>query len=471
MVPLGYARLDAEFVRKSLVRILVTSQTLDYHAPWNPGRIGRSVGSGFIISETQILTNAHVVSNAKFIIVDKDGDPKKYAARVLHIAHDCDLAVLTVDDPAFFIGTNSLEFGPIPELHSTVTACGYPIGGQRMSVTRGVVSRVEFRTYSHSGLDSHLTIQIDAAINPGNSGGPVMQDGKVVGVAFQGYSGSVAQNTGYMIPTPVIGRFLDDIRDTTYDGYVELGVNYHNLLNPSYRARLKLPEGPGGVVVTTVLKAGSAYGVLEPGDVLLSIDGHPINADGHIRIGGKYVQLEEVVERKFHGDEVKFEIIRNNEKLERNVPLKGAWPFAIFARDYDRKPEFVLFAGLLFQPLSHNLLTAYKNTDLDLNHYYSRFVSDEIYRDHPEIIVLSAILRDPVNTHCEDLVNAMVDEVNGRKIKTLKDLANAFDRKPDRYVIKMIGKGKPIVLELNEVEIAQNNIKQRYGIVSEQFVE
>ena len=131
----------------------------------NPGRIGSGVGSGFIISGSRIMTNAHVVSNAKFISIDKDGDPKKYPARVVHIAHDCDLALLTVDIPDFFSGTNELDFGGIPELHSTVTAYGYPIGGERMSVTEGVVSRIEFRTYTHSGLDSHLAAQIDAAIN------------------------------------------------------------------------------------------------------------------------------------------------------------------------------------------------------------------------------------------------------------------------------------------------------------------
>src|SRR5437016_4809397 len=82
-----------------------------------------------------------------------------------------------------------LKFGGIPALESTVSAYGYPIGGERMSVTTGIVSRVDFRLYTHSSVDQHLAIQISAQINPGNSGGPVMQDTKVVGVAFQGYSG------------------------------------------------------------------------------------------------------------------------------------------------------------------------------------------------------------------------------------------------------------------------------------------
>src|SRR5436190_23596577 len=124
-------------------------------------------------------------------------DPMKYIATVDHITNYCDLALHKVIDPSFFNDTKPLGIGGIPELESTVSVFGYPIGGERLSVTQGVVSRVDFRTYTHSVVDSHLSIQIDAAINPGNSGGPVLQDGKVVGVAFQGYSGDVAQNVGY----------------------------------------------------------------------------------------------------------------------------------------------------------------------------------------------------------------------------------------------------------------------------------
>ncbi|PYJ43759.1 MAG: serine protease, partial [Verrucomicrobia bacterium] len=149
-------------------------------------------------------TNAHVVANSRYLTVERDGDPNKYPATVQFIANDCDLALITVSAPDFFKNMIPLKFGGIPALESTVSAYGYPIGGERMSVTTGIVSRIDFQLYTHSSIDQHLAIQISAQINPGNSGGPVMQDGKVVGVAFQGYSGDVAQGVAYMIPTPVI---------------------------------------------------------------------------------------------------------------------------------------------------------------------------------------------------------------------------------------------------------------------------
>ena len=129
----------------------------------------------------------------------------------------------------------------------------------------GSFPRVDFRAFAHSGVDYHLAVQIDAAINPGNSGGPVLQDSRVVGVAFQGYSGSVAQNTGYMIPTPVIHRFLHDVKDGDYDYYPDLAVSHFNIQNPAQRRALKLPNNGLGVFVSSSDSAGSVGDAVQTG--------------------------------------------------------------------------------------------------------------------------------------------------------------------------------------------------------------
>src|ERR1700736_5310235 len=78
-------------IRKSLVRISTTSQDPDYKVPWNPGTMSGGVGAGFVIDGNRILTNAHVVSNARFISVQRENDPRQYSGQVKFIAHDCDL--------------------------------------------------------------------------------------------------------------------------------------------------------------------------------------------------------------------------------------------------------------------------------------------------------------------------------------------------------------------------------------------
>jgi len=454
-------------VADSLVRIEVTSQEPDYRRPWTGGTIGGGSGSGFVIDGKRILTNAHVVSNGRFLSVSREGDPAVYPARVLHVAHDCDLALVTVDDPKFFRGAVPLEFGGTPAIESTVSVFGYPIGGDRLSVTRGIVSRIDFQPYSHSGVDSHLTVQIDAAINPGNSGGPVLQDGKVVGVAFQGYSGEVAQNVGYMIPTPVIRRFLKDVEDGHYDHYVDISLSYHPTHNPALRAALGLKDDDTGVYVGTVYAGGASDGLIHEGDVLLAIDGLPISSDGTVPIDGAPTEMAEVVERKFKGDKVAFDVLRDGKTLKVEIPLERAWPFAMQANAYDVKPRFLVHGGLVFQPLDANFLKAHEPDDLRLRYMFGHYVSHSLNIDHPEIVVLSNVLADPVNAHISDFRYGIVEEVNGKPVRNLEDLAAALEVPGEFTVIKLLGPGRPIVLERAAVEAARDRIRQRYGLASE----
>ena len=464
---LPLAALHAVEISKSLVRIEATSQEPNYKTPWSPGDVSSGVGAGFVVDGKRIMTNAHVVSNARFLTVSKEGDPNPYLAKVLHIAHDCDLALLSVENPAFFKETAPLEFGGIPDIESVVSAYGYPVGGTRLSVTRGIVSRIDFQPYSHSGMDSHLAIQIDAAINPGNSGGPVMQNGKVVGVAFQGYSGDVAQNVGYMIPTPVIQRFLKDVQDGHYDHYVDLALTYRNLFNPASRRALSLEDETTGVQVCSVYSSGAADGILKPGDVILKIDGHTVSSDGTIPLENEAVPLDEVVERKFKGDKVELEILRKGKPMSVTLQLKEPWPFKLQSNLYDEKPRFVVAGGLVFQPVDQNFMDAHDPSDQRLNYIFDYFIADQLHTNRPEIVVLSNILPDPVNAYADEFRYSVVDEVNGQPIKRIEDIATAFDEQSDYYVIKFAGGGRPLVLERKAIEEARPRIRERYNVAAE----
>ncbi len=458
-------------VQKSLVRITATSVEPDYKAPWNAGGLERGVGAGFVISGNRIMTNAHVVANSRYVTVERDGDPNKYPAKVQFIANDCDLAVITVPAPDFFKNMLPLQFGGIPTLESTVSAYGYPIGGERMSVTTGIVSRVDFQLYTHSSVDQHLAIQISAQINPGNSGGPVMQDAKVVGVAFQGYSGDVAQGVAYMIPTPVIKRFLQDIGNGHYDEYPDLAITYAKLQNPAQRRFLGLKDDDRGVLVSSVVAAGPSNGILYPGDVLLAIDGHPIASDANVELDGEHAQFEEVVERKFKGDSVKLDVLRNKQPTTVSIKLYKPWPYSVQGHSYDVRPRYVLYGGLLFQPLNLDMLEAYRTADLRVRHFFEYFVLDQLYVQHPDVIVLTNILPDPINTYLAPYRGGIVDEINGKKIRTLDELAKAFADSPDRLVIRMIGDGPPLVLDRKQVEAARERIMTRYNVLKEQNLE
>ncbi|RVX20892.1 Protease Do-like 2, chloroplastic [Vitis vinifera] len=156
--------------------------------------------------------------------VKRRGDDTKYVAKVLARGIECDIALLSVESEEFWKGTEPLNFGRLPRLQDAVTVVGYPLGGDTISVTKGVVSRIEVTSYAHGSSDL-LGIQIDAAINPGNSGGPAFNDqGECIGVAFQ-----------------LCLIFLDDYeRNGKYTGFPCLGVLLQKLENPALRSCLKV---------------------------------------------------------------------------------------------------------------------------------------------------------------------------------------------------------------------------------------
>ncbi|KEP66121.1 UNVERIFIED_CONTAM: trypsin domain-containing protein [Hammondia hammondi] len=240
----------------SVVKIFVDITMPDYFSPWQMQSPKDASGSGFVVEGKRILTNGHVVGETTRVLVRKHGNAKKFLARVVATAHEADLALLEVESGEFWENLQPLPFGGIPLLRDSVTVLGYPTGGDQLSITEGIVSRVGMSMYAHSSV-SLLTVQIDAAINPGNSGGPALVDGRVVGVAFQGFSH--LQNVGYIVPYPIIEHFLNDlVLHGRYTGFPSLGVKVSHMENDQLRqfkglSALKASDLPPGVTPTGVL--------------------------------------------------------------------------------------------------------------------------------------------------------------------------------------------------------------------------
>jgi S1-C subfamily serine protease len=133
----------------AVVRIFATTQDPDHESPWQAAVPQSSTGSGVVVGPGQILTGAHVVANATFVQIQKMYDPDKVVAEVTSVWHDCDLALLTLRDPSFLAGIEPAELGDLPDLRDRVAVIGFPVGGEEISITEGVVSRIEVQRYSH----------------------------------------------------------------------------------------------------------------------------------------------------------------------------------------------------------------------------------------------------------------------------------------------------------------------------------
>ena len=455
----------------ALVRIVNTSQRASWYSPWETPAARRNTGSGFVVAGGRVLTNAHVVSDSRMLVIFRDGDSVPHEARVVAVGHDCDLALLEPVDAGLLSQVRPLEFGDLPDLGASVETLGYPVGGERISLTRGVVSRIEVQLYLHSGFRRHLAIQTDSAINPGNSGGPVLRDGKVVGVAFQVASG--LQSVGYVIPVPVIRHFLEDVADGHYDGFPLLGIRIAGLENPAARREAGLPAGQTGARVDAVWPDSSAAGRFRVGDVLLRIDGETVDNSGQIVVKGQQLDVTAIVDRHQVGKALGVVLFRDGARVELSVPLRGLLAEPRFSHQYDRLPRYYVHGGLVFVELDVEMLKTfgqewYEEAERPL--LYEGLVRPfaEPERQKTGRVVLLRRLDHPVNMHIAWWRNEIVDRVNGREVVRLEDLIDAVESNEGRFeVFEFARLGRFVVLDRGGAATAQPTILKRYGLPSD----
>lgn len=309
-------------VSPSVVQIFVTG----YPPPDEEDRsttaepqLERSSGSGVVVDgDGYIVTNAHVVENATRVEVELpiEGSPgrsiikrrgRTVGARVVAIDHETDIAVLKVDAQ----GLRALQFGDSDELRSgqIVLAFGSPLGLES-SVSMGVVSAVARQLTPD---DPMIYIQTDATINPGNSGGALVDTaGRLVGVNTLIYSQSGgSEGIGFAAPSNIVRNVFTQIRKNGRVRRGEIGVNSQTI-TPLMAEALGLTFD-AGVILADVTPGGPAEKAgLEPGDIVLTLDGKPMENGRQFRIN---------VYTRGVGEQVTLEIRRGERTRTVKVPV------------------------------------------------------------------------------------------------------------------------------------------------------
>lgn len=436
-------------IEKSLVQIRAKVKSYNYQSPWQSPALRLCGGSGFVIEGNRIITNAHVVSGQSYIEVRLANHPTWYEAKLDHIGHDCDLAMLSIDNPNFWEGVRPIELGEMPAMEDEVNVYGFPIGGNELCATKGVVSRIELQHYLHSGIRL-LDVQVDAAINPGNSGGPALSSGKVVGISHQG--NLVMQNQGYIIPVTVLKHFLNDCKLGYYRGFPEVSFIFQPLENPDLRAYYGLKDGQKGIRVAGIDPFSSAHEILKKDDIVLEIDQYPINNDGTIFTDdGTRIDLEYIIQSKYIGDIVSFKIIRNKKEMVLPVPLTNlAGATEIYTLDKpDDPPSYYINSGLLFQPATRQFnkhCFVQHSLDSTETGYFVCGVPRK-NREVLEIVMITDILNDKLNQGYSYYINNRVLQINGRHIASLWDVLEAMESNPMPYHTILIGHGLMLVIK------------------------
>ncbi|KAG2307707.1 hypothetical protein Bca52824_027455 [Brassica carinata] len=429
-----------------------------------------SGSSGFIIGGRRVLTNAHSVEHHTQVKLKKRGSDTKYLATVLAIGTECDIALLTVNDDEFWEGVSPVEFGDLPALQDAVTVVGYPIGGDTISVTSGVVSRMEILSYVH-GSTELLGLQIDAAINSGNSGGPAFNDkGRCVGIAFQSLKHEDAENIGYVIPTPVIGHFIQDYeKHNKYTGFPVIGIEWQKMENPDLRKKMGMESHQKGVRIRRIEPTAPESQVLKPSDIILSFDGVNIANDGTVPFRhGERIGFSYLISQKYTGDSARVKILRNKEILEFNIKLaihKKLIPGHIGGKP----PSYFIVAGFVFTTVSVPYLRSEYGKEYEFDapvklldkhlHAMAQSVDEQL-------VVVSQVLVSDINIGYEEIVNTQVLAFNGKPVKNLKCLAEMVENCDDEYMEFSLDYDQIVVLQTKTAKEATLDILTTHCIPS-----
>ncbi len=460
---------SARQVENSIVKIYTTTAAPDYFTPWRLMNPGQGTGSGALISDQRILTNAHVIANASYVQVQKHNDPNRYFAEVDFVSHASDLAILRVPDERFFDGMEPLEIGELPEPHTEVNVFGYPMGGRTLSITRGILSRVEHQTYAHSG-EYLLAGQIDAAINPGNSGGPVIVDGKIAGVVMQSVAGGRAEALGYFVPPDIVRHMLVDSESGVYDGFPDLGFRTQDLESPAAKSAYGLSDDDSGVLVIKVFDDSPAHGILRENDVLLSIEGYDIAGDSTIRISSSVqTNYKHAIDMKHIGELVQVEFIRHGERhREQLIAQRREDSYTLVRSEaFDEIPEYKIYGGVVFVPLSMNLIKRW-GRDWNRTAPVNLLAARNQWRtpERTEHVVALQVLAADVNLGYHDLRTWIVESVNGEQVRDFSHFAHMLRDNQAPYVVFSNMSGYQVVIDHEEARQSESMILQRYRIPS-----
>jgi S1-C subfamily serine protease len=430
-----------------------------------------------VITGKRILTNSHMVNHSSQVFIQPDKSSDKLAAKVEALAPGIDLAVLKLDDELFFDDHPPLPLRlQLPKIQQTIFAYGYPEGGTDLSITRGIVSRVEYSEY-YLHIEG-LRIQVDAAINPGNSGGPAVADGQMVGLVFSRLLQS--DNIGYIIPMEEIELFLKDIQDGHHDGKPILDTDVQNLENDALRAKLKLDKKTSGVLVHKIHARGASY-PLRVGDIITRIGDHAIDNAGMVRNeNDHHLKFQYLVQHLVRDNHVPMTIHRDGRDLKQDVPVGPEQGYRLFPYLANENPSYFIYGPLVFTEATSNFTTSFTSGDSaetvlsyanQGNPLIRRYGDRPAFDEERIVIVALPMFTHRISKGYKSPYARAVAEVNGVSIHSLKQMVEVLRDSSGEFIeFTFLGKStenvvfrRKEVLDATEDILNDNGIRKQYS--------
>lgn len=453
----------------SLVRVRMATQSFNQLAPWEKddpvswNLCGAYLGNGLVLTTDTRARSANVVE------LSLPDESRTIPGRVVKVDEDAELAIVAPlheqDAAAFFADSVPLEPGEPLKIGDAAEIWDTGRGGISLATPGMVESGGESEQ-----LLPQVNVKVNQMLSEGSPGVPLVKDGKLVGVA----SGYEAQSQ--LITSPdmeVVRRFVAN--PSADDGGVPvLGASMQILVDPVFRSFLQLDRDGGGVYISEVEPHSSAADAgLRKGDVLESCAGVPVDSRGlssHQRLGplswaamlrGAHGQGETVdLTVRRHGKQLTLPVELNRDAVNRAL---------IAEEQHGQRPRFIMYGGLLLQPVTKNYLDAFqKRTGSRLPYEYLMIEKNkERYRreGRREVVALSRVIPTPATLGYERMFPCVVDAINGSPVRSLQEAAELLDRAtPDNIVTITVNK-PPYTLALDRSAVeASNRYLQRRSL-------
>jgi S1-C subfamily serine protease len=409
-----------------VVSLHVTHQSFNEIRPWTKGTPSTRTGSAVVLHDSLLLTESKLIRNAILIQVQKNGSATRIPARVVHVDADIDLALLAVDEPGFFDDLEAARFAKSAPGEGTVYLARWR--NQQYEFSESQIAGINVRGSPHGSI-THAFLSLNTNLSGGGSAEPVFANGKLVGL-------NVLQDgqRATVIPVEILATYVREARSADYTGFASFRPYWQFGQDTAVAAYLGLTGKPRGVVLRWIPWGSTGCDVLEPRDLILSVDGHALDAVGNFE-HPNYGQLafqHILVDGRRPGDRVRFQLLRDSEPLDVDVELRrnpGA-DWLIPDRRDQPQPPYLVAGGLVIRELDGNYLRAWgdgwrEKAPATFVQRYERARESQT-AERRRILILSQVLPDPYNLGYHELSNLALAEINGRSVDSVAGAGEAL---------------------------------------------
>jgi S1-C subfamily serine protease len=421
----------------SVLRVNSTQQSWSPGQPWekNPPSLRHALAA--IVGPQQVLTTSELVADATFLEFETPDGNHLAQAKVIAVDYEANLALLgpvsESEGKLLFQHTTPLAIAPPSKIGDSVEILQIEDNGHPL-ITAGSLQSIDVTSNFLPGHE-FLTYFVKASMQSAASSYslPVLSSDTLAGI-LTSYDSD--DQLCHVVPVEIIQHFLKGSALSPYPGFPSIGISITRTEDPSFREWLKLSPEQGGLYVRQVRKDGAAARAgIQVGDVILTVDGYPIDRRGYYEHPhyGRLFWGHLVRGSKSTGDTLALELLRDGKALRVSATLtrEDVTARLIPAYQFDQAPNYLVKGGLIFQELSRTLLESFGEnwrSRAPLN-FLDALENPEKYEGKVDrIIFLSAAIPTPATVGYENLRNLIVRKVNGQDVKDMQSLRSAFTK-------------------------------------------